>query len=258
MSETPTRMLIKIEKERPLDLLDLTTSLSAIADEYRRFSGDEHARLYVESITEGSVIAQLFSMAREVMQAGAPFLPIALDSLAPFLGHWGGILTGLANYGRGLSSDELIRAIGKATLRHAKDFVAPAVNGNTIEISGENNSVTVNQIVIGPEAGADIARNAAHLLAGPLPSEMRFENEPLRLYQVRDAKAGDLGFIDRFSEKPKRLTFGSDVVKNEMLHGESSPFDVFFFVTGFAKTAGGEIASYNIEKIDGVTLRNVA
>lgn len=258
MSETPTRMLVKIEKERPLDLLDLTASLSAIADEYRRFSGDERARLYIESITESSVLAKLFSMSKDIMEAGAPFVPIAMDSLAPFMGHWGGILTGLANYGRGLSSDELVRGLDKSSLRHAKSFVAPAVNGNAIQISGENNTVTVNQIVISPEAGGDISRNADHLLAGPFPTEMRFENEPLRLYQVRDAKAGDLGFIDRFSSKAKRLTFANETAKTEMLHGEASPFDVFFFVTGTAKTAGGEIASYHIEKIDGITARDAA
>lgn len=251
-------MLIKIEKERPLDLLDLTASLSAVADEYRRFSGDERARLYVESITESSVLARLVSMSGDVLAVGAPLIPLALDSLAPFMGHWGGILTGLANYGRGLGSDEFVRSLDKSSLRHAKDFVAPAVNGNTIKVSGENNTVTVNQVVISPEVGGDIARNATHLLAGELPGEMRFENEPLRLYQVRDAKAGDLGFIDRFSEKPKRLIFASEVVKNEMLHGESSPFDVFFFVTGLAKTAGGEIASYSVEEINGVTARDAA
>lgn len=251
-------MLIKIEKERPLDLLDLTASLTAVADEYRRFSGDERARLYVESITEGSIVARLLSMSKEVMDAGAPFIPIGLDTLAPFLGHWGGLLTGLANYGRGLGSDEAIRRADKASLRNAKDFVPPAVNGNPIQVVGENNSVTQNLIFISPEAASDIVRNAAHLLAGPLPDEKRFENTPLRLYQVRDAKAGDLGFIDAFGPKPKRLTFASEAVKTEMLHGESSPFDVFFFVTGVAKTAGGEIACYHIEKIDGVTSRDAA
>ncbi|KTT70154.1 hypothetical protein [Sphingomonas sanguinis] len=257
MSETSTRMLIKIEKERPLDLLDLTASLAAVGDEYRRFSGDEKARLYVESITESSVLATLTSMTRDALQAGAPFIPIALDGLAPFLGHWSGLLNGLANYGRGLASDELVSRSDKSSLRNAKNFVAPAVNGNAIQVSGDNNTVTVNQIVITPEIGGDIARNANHLLAGPLPGELRFENEPLRLYQVRDAKAGDLGFIDRFSSKPKRLTFGSDAAKEEILHGDS-PFDVFFFVTGLAKTAGGEIASYHIEKIDGITSRDAA
>ena len=258
MTETPTRMLVKIEKERPLDLLDLTASLAAVADEYRQFSREEHARLFVDSITEGSVLASLVSIAKDVRDAGGPLIPIALDSLAPFMGHWGTLLKSLAQYGQGRGTDELARRADKSSLRHAKNFVAPAVNGNAIQVSGENNSVTVNNIVISPETGGNIVRNADHLLSGPLPSEQRFENEPLRLYQVRDAKAGDMGFIDRFDSRPKRLIFGSETVKAEMMHGEVSPFDLFFFVSGVAKTAGGEIASYRIEKIDGVTDRDAA
>ena len=256
MSEVRSRLTIKVANERPLDLFDLTTLLAALADEYRRYTGDEQARLYVDRITEGSVVAELVSMGRDVLQAGRPLIPLALDMIAPFLGHWSGLLTGLANYGRDAAKDADLRRTEKPSIRNAKNFVQPALNGNPINILGD---ATVNQynINISPQRAGDIARNATHLLAGPLPDERRFENEPLALYQVRDAPAGDMGYIDRFDIRPRRLTFAGEAVKHAILHAEA-PFDVFFYVSGVVKTAGGEVASYHIEQINSSLAKDAA
>lgn len=258
MGETPTRMVIKIENEHPLDLLDLTASLGAVANEYRRYSADESCRLYVERISEGSVLASLISHAPDMVGVVAPIIPISTDTLLPFVAHWADLLASLAEYGRGVISDQPAKAADKSTLKNARNFVAPAINGNSITVSGDNNSVTLNQYLINPSVAGDIDRHASHLLASPARDELRFQNEPLKLYQMRDAKAGDSGYIDSFSNKPRRLTFASEAVKREMLHGETSPFDLIFFVTGKAKTAGGDVACYHIEKIDGCTARDAA
>lgn len=258
MSETNPRIIVKIEKERPLDLLDLTASFTAIAEEYRRYSGEEGVRLYVERISEGSIVAEFASIATDALRFGAPLIPIAMDTIAPFMGHWSGLLTSLANYGRNAVADADLRRADKASLRNARSFVQPAVNGNPINVQG--NYATINQfnIIIDPGRGGDIDRAAKHLLTGPLPDEHRFENEPMTLYQIRDARAGDMGHIDKFDKKPRRLTFASEAVKDGVLHAEASPFDMFFFVSGIVKTAGGEVASYHIERIDGVTEKDAA
>lgn len=253
MSEPEPRLTVTVENVQPLDVLDLTASLAAIADEYRRYTGDESARLCVERITEGSVVAQLAPL----FTIATPLVPIAMDTVAPFLGHWSGLLTGLANYGRSALADADIRRADKASLRNARSFVQPAINGNTVNVQGDG-PVTQWNITINAEKAGDIARNAAHLLAGPLPDEDRFENEPMTLYQVRDAKAGDMGYIDRFDKRPRRLAFANEEVKDAVLHAEASPFDVFFFVSGIVKTAGGEVASYLINKINGVTSKDAA
>lgn len=257
MIETTPRLIVKIENNEPLDVLDLTASLSAIADEYRRYAKDENARLVVERVSEGSVVAQLVSATQSVMMNGAPLIAIALDTIAPFAGHWSGLLNGLASYGRDSAKDSDLRRTDKQSLRNARNFVQPALHGNPINVQGDAEITQIN-INISPEKAGDIVRSVNHLLAGPLPDEHRFEGEPMRLYQVRDARTGDMGFIDRFDRRARRLTFANERVKNDVLHAEASPFDVFFFVSGVVKTAGGEVASYHIEKIDGVSDRDAA
>jgi hypothetical protein len=59
------RLTIEIVNQRPVELLDLTTSLLSVGDEYRRFVtshglvGVEDARFYIQQIRTGSIIADL-------------------------------------------------------------------------------------------------------------------------------------------------------------------------------------------------------
>lgn len=67
-----------------------------------------------------------------------------------------------------------------------------------------------------------------------------------------------MGFIDRFSEKPIKLTFASEETKNSILHHSDNPWDTIFFVTGVVKTAGGAVAAYHIRALDGVAPKDAA
>lgn len=255
MTVDATRLVVRYETTSPLELTSLTTSLAALADEYRRFTDGGESVLIVEEITEGSVKAVLKGVAKAAIASVDPLFPMtpyALDIVAPFAGQWSGLLNALANYGRA-GADTDLSLVDKRSLKAAKAFVQPAVNGNAIQVYGENNKIVQNNFYVDTRVGADVNRVVDHLLAHIPADDLRFENEPLALYQLRDARKGDLGFIDRFDKKPKRLSFADDGVKSAILHGEASPFDVFFFVSGIARTARGEIASYHIERIDGVT-----
>lgn len=256
-----TLMVVRYETTAPLELTSLTGSLNALADEYRRFTGDRDTILVIDQITEGSVRAVIRGAARVSAAAIEPLMPgasYALDIIAPFVGHWSGLLEALANYGRDSAADRNLRGEDKRSLRAAKSFVQPALAGNAIQFYGDGNKVIQNNFNVTPDRAIDIARHVDHLLAELPDPELRFQSEPMALYQLRDARQGDLGYIDRFDKKPKRLTFASDAVKDAILHGDTSPFDVFFFVSGVARTASGQIASYHIERVDGVTEKDAA
>lgn len=112
-------------------------------------------------------------------------------------------------------------------------------------------NVTFN--IDSPRAAA-IAYNATALLGGAIPEERHFESEPMVLWQMRNAppgRAGDMGRIDMFSDRPKKLIFASDDAKRAILDSEH-PFAMIYFVTGNAKTAGGKIVAYHIVSVDGV------
>ena len=59
------RLTVEIQNQQPVELLDLTTSLLSVGDEYRRFAtshglvGAEDARFYIQQIRTSSIIADL-------------------------------------------------------------------------------------------------------------------------------------------------------------------------------------------------------
>lgn len=118
-----------------------------------------------------------------------------------------------------------------------------------LNIFQNDNRQTINHFHFSSQEGAAIAHNAEHILGHQLPDEDRFENEPMVLYQMRDAPSGtpgDKGIIDYFSQTPVKLTFGNEETKHAILHHEANPFDHIFFVDGVVKTAGGKIAAFHI------------
>ncbi|MDR7102977.1 hypothetical protein [Croceicoccus sp. BE223] len=261
MRDDDVVLVVKYSTEQPLELAALTSSLGALSDEYRRRYGDTGAVLVVDHIREGSVVAILKGMAKAAVSAvdptGGALVAFTLDTIAPFAGDFSGLLNALANFGRDAASDADIRRADKSSLRAAKAFVQPALNGNPIQLYGDVDQIVQNNVYIDSMKAGDIVRNVTHLMAAMPGDDERFKAEPLALYQLRDARAGDLGYIDRFDKRPKRLIFANDSVKDEIIHGER-PFDMFFFVSGVVRTAGGEVASYYIESIDGVTEKDAA
>lgn len=244
MSESGTGIVIKYENKGAMDVLDFTASLAAIADEFSRYD-ESDARLVIDRIENGSIIA--FLMANPSALTLGSF---ALKSVAPFVGNFEGVLNAIADL------SESSRRLDSATVKNARAFVRPAANNGGIAF-GDNTSIgTLNYINITPDKAARIANNADHLLAAPFPSEHRFTEQPLALYQVRDAKKGDIGFIDAFDAKPRKLTFANDNIKNAIAHFDGNPFEVLFFVSGIARTAGGKIASYHITDLHSVEPRD--
>lgn len=239
-------IIIEYKNAAPIELLDLTKSLSAVGDQYKRFvsneSGiDNEARLFVHEIRPGSTIAEL----------------VAYGKAAADLYDSAQKLSGFAPYIYQLLQDVLhlrptAKELEKPIIRNSAQIVRPTA----IDTSGnlnliENNGGTVNVYSISPTDAAAISHNANHLLNSQLPHEQAFSNEPMILFQLRDAppgKTGDFGIIDRFDGKrPRKLFFASDALKETILHGD--PFDTVFFVDGIAKTAAGNVEAYVITKL---------
>lgn len=244
-------IIVEYKNRMPVDLLDLTGSLTSIGEQFREFATDfadtaNQSRLYVHQMRPGSIIAELVPWMKQV-----DFIAKHRDEIAGFVAQWQEILTGILNL-----SDKA-REVPKPVLRAAKTFVEPVAKdgGAQINMIATDGGTIINNFSISSDDGSAIIRNANHLLRNDIPSETRFFNEPMALFQMRDApagKMGDMGFIDRFSPKPKKLTFASDDAKRSILGRHENPFELYFFVTGIAKTAGGDVAAYHIHSCDSV------
>ncbi|MFT3966847.1 MAG: hypothetical protein QM690_13300 [Sphingobium sp.] len=246
-------IIVKYENKRPIDLLDFTASLAAFGDEFKNFAGiatlfDTEPRLFIREMRPGSVVAELFYWAQQV-----PILAEWQEHreiAAAFMVNWQETLQLILNLGDGAKN------LPKGTVKNARTMVEPVAKDGGSQmnfIATEGGTVNVNFNLTSTQAGA-IAYNAQHLLGAQPVEDMRFENEPMVLWQMRDgppARAGDMGRIDRFSDKPKKLTFATDATKNALLNREEHPFSLIYFVSGVARTAGGKLASYHIYTVDG-------
>ena len=68
--EEGSKLVFELKNSRPIELADLTKSLSAVANQYRRFvireelHDESEAKLYVKEVRDGSTIVELFSYAQ--------------------------------------------------------------------------------------------------------------------------------------------------------------------------------------------------
>lgn len=251
---TEHSLIVEYKNKRPIELTTLTASLSAIGDQFKRFVADHRGvdaetRLFVHEIRPGSIIAELVELGKaaddlwEARDYIAPFLPVLKDAVDAIL-H----LTPAA------------KQLDRPTIKNIANIVGPITvdNGSQLNLIDNRGGNVTNNFFVTPPQATTIANNALHLLNSQFPEEQRFSNEPMVLFQLRDAppgKSGDLGVIDRFSPRPFKLVFSSDMVKHAILHENGHPFEQVFWVSGIVKTAGGTIVAYHVIDLVEVTPR---
>jgi hypothetical protein len=254
MADDQPSIIIEYKNERPMALLDLTASLAAFGQQFERnapqTTGAIKPELYVREIRSGSTIAELIPLLE-----GFDAILKHREIVAGFMAQWQETVSAI------LTLSPKAKEVSKADLRASKAFVQPIANdiGAQMNVVVQEGGVLNQTLYLSSSDAQQIQHNANHLL-GDLPTEERFTNEPMVLFQVRDgppSKAGDRGYIDRFSPSHKKLTFGSEEAKHAILTRPENPFDLIFFVSGIAKTAGGTVAAYHITALESTEPKEV-
>lgn len=247
-------LVIEIKNNRPVDLLDLTRSLEALATQYRAFAkakgydvADENVRLYVHELRSGSIIAELASYAEQ-----ASMVLDHLTTLGGFVSH----INEITNYFLGRRDNlpetdkKELQNISKIYEVTAKDQSAQF---NTFVSEGGQVVQNFNFSIDSNEARSVQNGISRRLDKKPKDKEDEdeFEEEYLIIFQARgvaSSKAGDLGIIDKFSEKPLRLRFSSEEAKAAILE-EERVFKLVYVVRGKVETAGGVPVGYKIHEV---------
>lgn len=249
-------LIIEYKNQRPIELSQLTASLAAVSDQFKRFVAEEggvtaEARLYVHEMRPGSTVAELVALGQAIGD-----LYEVSDKLAGFVPLLGDILQSVLNL------TPRARELDRPTVKNVSNIVAPiAVDpGAQLNFIDNSGGVINNTFIVAPPDAAAIVHNANHLLNSQFPDEVRFSNEPMTLFQMRDAppgRTGDYGIIDRFSPRPHKLTFTGEAVKDAILHSDANPFEQIFWVDGVVKTAGGNVVGYMIHALTDTTPREI-
>lgn len=218
-------LTIKIENRNPVELGDLTTGLTSLADEYRRFiprhepsrfSADADCRLYVKAVRSGSIEIDLVAMAPLAL----PFMENA-NTVLDFYQYLKDGLLWLA--GRDIAPPT--PALEKPNLENLSKLVNVVAKDRAaqfIVINQENHFHLNSTDARAVREGADEAISQLRL-----PTAGLREKVVLYWHQARNtavSTAGDRAMIESVSRSPVKTTFRNDDIKCQMLFKEENPF----------------------------------
>ncbi|ASP92488.1 hypothetical protein [Sinorhizobium meliloti] len=250
---------IEFKNTKPIELVDLTTSFTALAESFKDFAnsttGDPHPnnlRLYVKEIRSGSVIADLITVAEQ-----AQWIMEHAEVFAGFVSS----TNELVNYFLGRESAKAAEPSVKQA-RQIAQFVEPVAKdfGSQLNMNVMDGAVVhVHQHfhINGMEANA--VQNGVNRFLGPrLPSTQVLPDQLMILEQVKNsasAKSGDRGIIEAVYPKPVRLQFSSEEAKRRVLDLQENPLQCVFQVNVEVRSIEGRPALYRIIEVTDVIHR---
>lgn len=236
---------LEIKNKRPIELLDLTASLTALGDEYLRhleFEDPEAAasevRLYVNEIHTGSVIATLMAASPQLVEAGT--YAISVVSFAEKLHKGYKFLTGLGAKPHNLDNK---------TLQNLNSIAEPIAKDSASQL---NIGTNFGPIILTLNSGeANHAQNTIRRLMAEDKSVTTGYHEQVVMYwyQARnDSKsaAGDRGIIESISDAPVKVLCVNERIKQQMVLDVENPFREAYIVDVAVETVKGKPAAYKV------------
>nr|WP_064245335.1 hypothetical protein [Rhizobium leguminosarum]OAP96880.1 hypothetical protein A4U53_11890 [Rhizobium leguminosarum] len=254
MEQDDSVLRINFNNTKPIELVDLTVSFTALAESFKDYANthtaDPHPdnlRLYVKEIRSGSVIADLIAVAQQAQwimehaEVFAGFVASTNDLVNFFLGR------------------ETLAPTAAPTTRQAKyiaQFVEPVAKdfGSQMNMNVmEGGIVHVhNHFQIGGMEANALQNGVSRFLGPQLPSSQFLTDQLMVLEQVKNAaaaKSGDRGIIESVHPKPVKLQFSTEEAKRRVLDIHENPFDCVFQVNVEVRSAGGKPAMYRVLEV---------
>jgi hypothetical protein len=248
------RLVIKIENNNPIELIDLTKSLVALANQFDSFISkhadskeNREAKLYVKEIKSGSVIFELIEIATigviafiENTNTIIEFGKFFKKTIDYFLKNEGEKPDLLPN-----DYKEFSTILNPVSKDNGSQFnLSTTVNGN-VEMHFHVNSTETNAI-------QNLIKNELDKLKEPEIPENPKERVLLVWYQARTdikSKVGNKGIIEEISKKPLNITFENEALKEELIHGDINPFRTAYIVDVKVMTVQEKPTVYKILKL---------
>lgn len=238
---------IEIKNTEPIELIDLTESLTGFADEYRRriaisdpSAPPEEIKLYVKEMRNGSIIADLIAIAPLML----PFVADA-NHVIQFCQY----LSKAYEYLTGRSKEK--PEMEKADYLNLNRIVEPIAkdSGSQINIGTLNVAapVTFNLTSLQANAAQNSAKREIELLKEPVTGVK--ERVLLYWYQARNdptSQAGDKAIIESISSGAVKTIFANDSIKAKMLFDTDNPFTHAYVVDVAVETIKGRAALYRV------------
>lgn len=247
------RLTLEIVNQRPVELLDLTTSFLSVGDEYRRFAtshglvGAEDARFYIQQIRTGSIIADLVPMVPLVLAATLPLLDGINNVIqfAQYLKVSYNVLLGLP--------ERQPSQLDKRSLENLSHILEPIVSDQGSQMHIRANHISFNAPIqmtynhIEANAIQNSVQRRIQEMQEPVTGVHR--NVLLYWYQARNTPASspiDRGIIESISPNPVKVVFSNETIKAKMLFEDENPFRMAYIIDVAVETINGRPTIYNV------------
>ncbi len=240
MSDT---IKITLNYENPVELIDISLSLSAIGTEFQAFSersskGVPGSKLYLHKVEQGSLIAELIALSDQA----SVFIEQG-EAITAFIGNF----KWLTDYLLGKKVDK--PSFDKKQLDRLDSFLNPVAKdaGATWHISNSGGgSVTINY----QEANAlqNAASRERNLLKEPIVG--LHEQVVLTFQQTRnDPDTGNRAKIESIYHLPVKVIFATEDVHQAMLMDDNNPLTGMYLVDVRVETVDNKPVLFKILRL---------
>lgn len=242
------QLVITYNYSEPIELVDFTESLKSLAYEYKKHLKKEgvkyttDTKLYVKNVQEGSIeiwlaVATAFEMVSNINATVTFFNNLKNGFL------W---LKGRLDNNPGLDKQDVIAK---------QNIVAPIITDERgafkVEVK-ENNGNIYNGCIfnVGYNDANTISRQAEREIENMEAIEgNRVNNTLLAIHQASKATGGFKGIAHGVNPNPKKVTFDTPELKQQILDAEDNMFRKAYLVDLRVESKGEKIVLYNIMAI---------
>jgi hypothetical protein len=244
-------LTVELRNGKPVDLIDLTTSLAALAQDFQEFSDERlqdpipgNLKLFVREMRAGSIIADLMPMGEQIS-----WVLDHKDILGAFVSH----LTEMAEF---FLSGTVADPPARQKAERFSQILDPVSKDSSaqynIQVSDSAKVEIHNHFHVG-FVEANAIQNGVRRLYGPqIPALEILRDRLLTLEQVKNvaaAKTGDRGIIESIWPKAVKLQFLSDAAKQQVLSLSENPFQRVFLVDVEVHSSNDRPALYRIIEV---------
>jgi hypothetical protein len=249
-----SKLVVEIKNHDPVELLDLTQSLVAFAQEFQSFANFQlegpyktETRLFIKNISTGSIITELVPNA-------AGLLPLigTFNTVIEFGTYLRNSVSWLLNPYR---QHEPITSVTRNSLRNIASIVQPVAKDSASQLIVKAETVNIANVVLNmnsQEARALQAEAFYQLQSMSAPVTGLHEKVVMYWFQARNdpaSKFGDKAIIESISPNPVRVIFASGRIKHDMLKIDENVFKHAYIVDVEVETIENRPVLYKIVNV---------
>ncbi|PZW36987.1 hypothetical protein LX95_02900 [Mesonia algae] len=254
LKENEFKLEYVIDYDNPITVSEFTNALKAISNEYEKFLFDKYgserpeAKLYVEEIKKGSIVATL-------VEYSAALLPFLGEVNTVF--EFGNFIKNSYDYLLGdKAKNEDDKNLDAKDLTNLLKIIEPGThksNNISIEIKGKNNTLILNPLNANEIESRAIRDKIKEERKELLNKEKTIKHkQAIYLEQIKrdlESKKGNKGVIKELNENSLNIIWENEDEKQKMLNCDDNPLKMIFIVDVEIMEVNSETKLYKIIKL---------